>query len=122
MSEAEFARMVVRRLALQGRRVLRASDYRDARRGVFGLRAITDPRIDCTGADYLVLPRNGLPTVIATAWEQIAELEHSGSAFFVETKDPKRGHRKDQLEQDEWIRWVAGERRMSAVEKAMGGR
>jgi hypothetical protein len=122
VSESDFAKEVTRALALHGRRVLRAADYRDARHGVFGLRALTDPTIDSTGADYLVLPRDGMQCVVARSWDDVKAMAMYSGAYFLELKDPKARSRKDQLEQDEWIRWVRGERRRSAIEKAMGER
>lgn len=115
MSESDFAKQVTRALALHGRKVLRTADYRDARHGVFGLRAITMPRIDSTGADYLVLPRDGMQCIVARSWEDVSAMAHYSDAFFLELKDRKARTRKDQLEQDEWLRWVRGDdRRRSA--------
>ncbi len=111
MSEADFAKTVEMRLHLSGRRVLRVCDVTDGRRGLYGLRAITRPGIDSTGADYLVLPGSGMPTVLARSSETIAAAIHElGGPFFLELKDPRARHRRDQVEQEAWIRWVGGGR------------
>lgn len=112
MSEADFAKSVEIRLHFAGRRVLRACDGKDSRHGVYGLRAVTRPSIDSTGADYLVLPDGGMPVVLARDSAAIeAALKEMSGPFFLELKDPKARCRKDQIEQDAWIAWVRGAQR-----------
>lgn len=110
MSEADFARAMELRLHLGGRRVLRVSDVHDSKRGLYGLRAITLPSIDSTGADYLVMPGKGMPVVLARRRRDVEEalVAHTGAPFFLELKDPCARPRKDQLAQEEWFRFVKG--------------
>lgn len=112
MSESEFQHAITLQLALMSRRTLRVSDRADARNGVYGLRALTLPRIDSTGADLLVLPYEGLPCVLARSGAEVraAIAEHEGG-FFLELKDPHARKRSDQLEQSEWMKWVSGGRK-----------
>lgn len=110
MTEADFQRAIVARLSY-GRRVLRASDVRDARRGVYGLRACTLPNIASTGADLLVMPTTGIPCVLARSREEVeAALATHDGPFFLELKEPGRRARKDQTAQESWMRWVSGGR------------
>jgi hypothetical protein len=112
VTESAFQAAAARRLALMGRRVLRVSDRADAKHGVYGLRALTLPRIDSTGADLLVLPITGIRCVVARSSLDIQQaVEDNAGPFFLELKEPKAKHRRDQLEQMEWIRWVQGGRR-----------
>ena len=107
MSEREFADAVQLALAYRGRRVLRVCDYTEGRRGVFGLRAISLPLIQSSGADYLVLPGDGMPVVLVRSMDDVlrGEADSTGDAFFLELKDPK-AKKRSQEEQEKWIRWV----------------
>lgn len=109
MTERAFAHQVTQALAVMGRRVLRSSDVTDSKRGIYGLRALTLPRIDSTGADYLVLPKAGMRCVLARSWREVEEaLDEEGC--FLELKDPHAKRRADQVEQQRWMDWVGGAR------------
>jgi hypothetical protein len=115
MSESDFAKTVVRRLALQGCRVLRVCDGTDSRHGNYGLRALTSPAIHATGADYLVVPYTGMTTVLSREWgrsmDKFARMQTA--PWFLELKDPERRATKSgrgDAEQQRWIDWVGGKR------------
>ena len=110
MSESDFQRAVCNRLGLFRRRVLRVSDGTDSTHGVWGLRAITDPRIDSTGADLLVLPDSGMPCVLARSSADVAAAlkAYPDTGFFLELKDPFRRKRTDQIQQERWLEFVRG--------------
>jgi hypothetical protein len=115
VSESDFAKTVVRRLALQGCRVLRICDGTDSRHGNYGLRALTSPAIHATGADYLVIPYTGMTTVLARDWDARMDkfARTRPEPWFLELKDPEarvtqRG--RGELEQQKWIDWVGGKR------------
>jgi hypothetical protein len=111
MSESEFQSAMVLRLVLAGRRVLRVSDGTDARNGLYGLRALTMPPIDSTGADLLVLPREGIPCVLArNSAELMAAVKANDGPFFAELKDPFARKRRDQTEQHRWLEFVSKNR------------
>lgn len=109
MSEAEFAKGVLDLLALHGRKVLRVSDGTDGRHGQYGLRALVTEEWarKTTGADYLVLPRDGLKCVVVRDISQVRFLAPGTEAFFLETKDPM-AKKRAQPEQERWLRWVSG--------------
>lgn len=109
MSESDFQRAICERLVLRGRRVLRSSDAKDARHGVYGLRAITSPRIDSTGADLLVLPAYGVHAVVCRSASDVdAALLINTGPLFIELKAPGARKRHDQTEQDKWLDFVRG--------------
>ncbi len=109
MSERDFARTVGEQIAAHGHRLLRVSDRTDGRRGIYGLRAV-GTKIASTGADYLVLPKAGMVTVMARDTATVRKvLKALNEPFFLELKDPEAYERKDQTEQERWFRWVAGE-------------
>lgn len=111
MSESQFAKGALDLLALHGRKVLRVSDGTDGRHGQYGLRALVSDEWSrkTTGADYLVLPRDGMRCVVVRDISQVRFLAPGKEAFFMECKDPF-AKRRTQVEQNRWLQWVAGEK------------
>lgn len=105
MSEAQFAKSVLQLLDLHGRRVLRVADHKEAIGGLYGLRALTRPIIKSSGADYLVLPRAGIPTHVVRDLSVVRFVAPGDGVCFLELKDPMAAKRS-QPEQQRWIDWV----------------
>lgn len=110
VTERDFAHRVTAELIARGRRVLRVCDRADARHGLFGLKVLGVP-IRSAGADYLVLPREGMTALIVRDIGTVRDIAGGHYGFFLELKDPERrvsARQEHEAEQEKWMKFVRG--------------